>query len=95
MKLEFPQISTKPIESGNSGEQKPYVHRNVSTSVKNNDTDEKSSTVVLGLGGTYSIASLKAAAEHQSKFMMVADSNILAANSASQIPESLLKMFNA
>ena len=96
MRIEFPQINTKPVDSGNSGDQKILVNRNLSAVVKNSDTDEKASAVMLGLGGTYSIASLKAAAEHQSKFAAVAENNILAAQSvSSRIPESLLRMFNA
>ena len=94
MRIEFPQINPKPIDSGKSSDQKIPVYRNGSTS-KNSDTDEKSSAVMLGLGGTYSIASLKAAAEHQSKFATVAENNIQAANSVSRIPDSLLQMFNA
>ena len=50
---------------------------------------------MLGLGGTYSIASLKAAAEHQAKFATVAENNILAAQSVPRIPQNLLQMFNA
>ena len=95
MRIEFPQINTKPVESGKSSEQKILIHRNTSTSAKNSDTDEKTSAVMPGLGGTYSIASLKAAAEHQAKFATVAENNILAAQSASRIPEGLLQMFNA
>ena len=95
MRIEFPQINTKPVESGKSGEQKIFIHRNASSPVRNGDTDEKSSAVMLGLGGTYSIASLKAAAEHQAKFATVAENNILAANSVPRIPEGLLQMFNA
>ena len=95
MRIEFPQINTKPVDSGKSGDQKVPIYRPVSAAGKNADADEKSSTVMLGLGGTYSIASLKAAAEHQSKFAIVAENNILAAKSASQqIPEGLLRMFN-
>jgi hypothetical protein len=95
MRIEFPQINAKPVESGKSSEQKTPVYRNNSASGKNNDADEKSQAVMLGLGGTYSIASLKAAAEHQSKFATVAENNIQAANSVSRIPEGLLRMFNA
>ena len=95
MRIEFTQINTKPVESGKSSDQKIPVYRNNSTSIKNSDTDEKSSAVMLGLGGTYSIASLRAAAEHQSKFATVAENNILAAKSVSKIPEGLLQMFNA
>lgn len=95
MRIEFPQINTKPIESGKSSDQKAPVYRSNSTSARNGDADEKSPAAMLGLGGTYSIASLKAAAEHQSKFAIVAENNILAANSVSRIPESLLQMFNA
>ena len=96
MRIEFPQINTKPVESGNSSDQKIPIHRPVSGSVKNSDVDEKSSSMMVGLGGTYSIASLKAAAEHQSKFATVAENNILAAQSSvSRIPEGLLQMFNA
>ena len=93
MRIEFPQINSKPVDSGKSSDQKIHNYRPASTA-KNNDADEKSSAVVLGLGGTYSIASLKAAAEHQSKFATVAENNILAANSVSKIPEGLLRMFN-
>ena len=95
MRIEFPQINTQPVESGKSGDQRILVHRNASASAKNSDTDDKTSAVMLGLGGTYSIASLKAAAEHQAKFATVAENNILAANSVSRIPEGLLQMFNA
>jgi len=95
MRIDFTQISTKPVESGKSSEQKIPVYRHNSISIKNNDTDEKTSAVMLGLGGTYSIASLKAAAEHQSKFSTVAENNIIAARSVSKIPEGLLQMFNA
>ena len=96
MRIEFPQINPKPVESGNPGDPRIIIQRNASTSaVKNSETDEKSSPATLGLGGTYSVASLKAAAEHQSKFATVAENNILAANSVSRIPESLLQMFNA
>jgi hypothetical protein len=94
MRIEFPQINTKPVDSGKSGDQKVSINRPSSASVKNGDTDEKSSSGILGLGGTYSIASLNAAAEHQSKFATVAENNILAAQSVSQIPEGLLRMFN-
>ena len=94
MRLEFPQINIKPVESGKSGDQKAPVHRYISTPVKNGDTDEKSPSAMLGLGGTYSIASLKAAAEHQTKFATVAENNILAAQSTSRIPESLLRVLN-
>jgi hypothetical protein len=94
MRIEFPQINTKPVDSGKSGDPKVFVGRNVSESVKSGDTDEKSPAVKLGLGGTYSIASLRAAAEHQSKFAIVAENNILAANSVSKIPDNLLQMFN-
>ena len=93
MRIDFTQINTNPVESGKSSDQKNPVYRNASTSVKNSDTDEMSSTVMLGLGGTYSIASLIAAAEHQSKFATIAENNILAAQSAARIPESLLQMF--
>jgi hypothetical protein len=95
MRIEFPQLNTKPVESGRSSDQKVPVYRNNSTSIKNSEIDDKSSAVMLGLGGTYSLASLKAAAEHQSKFSTVAENNILAANSVSSIPEGLLQMFNA
>ena len=95
MRLEFPQINIKPVDSGRSGDSKVPVQRPTSTSVKNGDTDEKSSSAVVGLGGTYSIASLKAAAEHQSKYSIVAENNVLAAQSASRIPENLLQMFNS
>ena len=95
MRIEFPQISTKPVESGKSGDQKVPINRPVSGSIKNSDADEKSPSMTVGLGGTYSIASLKAAAEHQSKFATVAENNILAAQSVSRIPEGLLQMFNA
>ncbi|MCL2878355.1 MAG: hypothetical protein FWF13_06205 [Acidobacteria bacterium] len=95
MRIEFPQINTKPVEAGKSSDQKIPVYRSVSGSIKNTDADEKSSAVMLGLGGTYSIASLKAAAEHQAKFATVAENNILAAKSVSKIPEGLLQMFNA
>ena len=94
MRLEFPQVSTKPVEPGKSSDQKVPVYRQVPTAVKNSEIDEKSPVATLGRG-TYSIASLKVAAEHQSKFAAVAESNILAAQSVSQIPEGLLKMFNA
>lgn len=94
MRIEFPQINTKPVDSGKSSDQKIPVYRPTTASLKNIDADEKSSAVMLGLGGTYSIASLKAAAEHQSKFSTVAENNILAAGSVSKIPESLLRMFN-
>ena len=95
MRIEFPQITTKPVDSGKPGDPKVQVYRNASANAKNSDADEKSSTIMLGLGGTYSIASLRAAAEHQSKFAAVAENNILAANSASRIPDGLLRMFNA
>ena len=95
MRLEFPQINIKPVDSGRAGDQKIPLQRPAFTSVKNNDTDEKSSAVTLGLGGTYSIASLKVAAEHQSKFASVAENNMAAAQSTSRIPESLLRMFNS
>jgi len=95
MRIEFTQLNTKPVESGKSSDQKIPVYRHGSPSIKNGDTDEKSSAVMLGLGGTYSIASLKAAAEHQSKFSIVAENNILAAKSVSRIPDGLLQMFNA
>jgi len=95
MRIEFPQINTKPIESGKSSDQKVPVYRSNSTFAKSGDADDKSPAIMLGLGGTYSIASLKAAAEHQSKFAAVAESNIKAANSVSRIPESLLQAFNA
>jgi hypothetical protein len=95
MRIEFPQINTKPVDSGKSGGQKVQVYRNAAAGEKNGDTDEKASTVMLGLGGTYSIASLRAAAEHQSKFADVAENNILAANSVSRIPDGLLQMLNA
>ena len=94
MRIDFPQISTKPVDSGKSGDPKFPFFRPVSASVKNNDADEKSPAVMLGLGGTYSLASLKAAAEHQSKFATVAENNILAASSVAQIPEGMLRMFN-
>jgi len=95
MRIDFTQINTNPVESGKSSDQKNPVYRNNSTSIKNGDTDEKSSAVMLGLGGTYSIASLRAAAEHQSKFATVAENNILASQSVSRIPEGLLQIFNA
>jgi len=94
MKLEFPQINIKPVDSGKSGDQRIPIYRSVVTAVKNSDTDDKSPNSVIGLGGTYSIASLKAAAEHQNKFASVAENNILAAQNTSRIPESLLRMFN-
>jgi hypothetical protein len=93
MRVEFPLIQTTPVETGKSGDQKVPVHRSTSASVKNSDTDEKSSNVLLGLGGTYSIASLKVAAEHQAKFSTVAENNVLATQSVSRIPDSLLKRF--
>ena len=96
MRIDFTQINnTNPVESGKSSDQKNPLYRNASTSIKNEDADEKSSAMMIGLGGTYSIASLRAAAEHQSKYSTVAENNILAAQSASRIPENLLQMFNA
>jgi len=95
MRIEFPQINTKPIESGKSSDQKIPFYRSINGSIKSGDTDEKTTAVMVGLGGTYSIASLKAAAEHQSKFTTVAENNILAAQSVAKIPEGLLQMFNA
>jgi len=95
MRIDFPQINPKPVDSGRSGDPKIHVYRNGSAAVRNSDTDEKPSAVILGLGGTYSLASLRAAAEHQSKFATVAENNILAAQSVSRIPEGLLQMFNA
>jgi len=95
MRIDFPQINTKPVDSGRSGDPKIHVYRNGAATVKNSDTDEKTSAIMLGLGGgTYSIASLRAAAEHQSKFSVVAENNILAAQSVPRIPEGLLQMFN-
>jgi len=95
MRIEFPQINPKPVDPGKSGDPKVIISRNASESAKNGDGDEKSPVVMLGLGGTYSIASLKAAAEHQSKYAIVAENNIMAANSVSKIPDNLLQMFNA
>ena len=95
MRIDFTQINTNPVESGKSSDQKTPVYRNASTTIKNGDPDDKSPAAMLGLGGTYSIASLRAAAEHQSKFATVAETNILAAQSVSRIPDGLLKMFNA
>ena len=95
MRLEFPQVSIKPVDSGRSGDQKIPFHRPVSPIIRSSDADEKSSTATLGMGGTYSIASLKVAAEHQSKFASVAENNIAAAQSVSRIPENLLRMFNS
>jgi len=95
MRIDFPQLTTTPVEPGKSGDQKILPLRYPSTSVKTGDTDEKISPVMIGLGGTYSIASLKAAAEHQAKYATVAENNILAAQSVSRIPEGLLQMFNA
>ena len=95
MRLEFPQINnTNPVDSGKSDEQKITVQRNISAIVKNSETDEKATAVMPGMVGTYSIASLKAAAEHQPKFAAVAENNILASQSVSRIPERLLQMFN-
>jgi hypothetical protein len=95
MRIEFPQLNTNPVESGKSSDQKVPFYRPISGSGKNSDIDEKSSALMLGLGGTYSIASLKAAAEHQAKFATVAENNVLASQSVSRIPETLLQMFNA
>ena len=95
MRLEFPQLNIKPVDSGKSGDQKIPLYRPLSTSLKNGEADDKSSATVMGMGGTYSIASLKAAAEHQSKFASVAENNILASQSTARIPESLLRMFNS
>jgi hypothetical protein len=95
MRIDFTQINnTNPVESGKSSDQKNPLFRNNSTSFKNEETDEKSSAMMMGRGGTYSIASLRAAAEHQSKYSIVAENNILAAQSSSRIPDNLLQVFN-
>lgn len=98
MRVDLPQISPSRIESGKtrskSSVQRPPT-QNLYHSVVQNNVDEISPFFsAFGPGGTYSIASLRAAAEHQDRYFAVAENNILAAQSASRIPKTLLRQLN-
>ena len=98
MRVDLPQISPTRIESEKTKRktsvQRPSLQNTYHSAVKN-DVDEISPFFsAFGPGGTYSIASLLAAAEHQSRYFAVAENNILAAQSASRIPKTLLRQLN-
>ena len=98
MRVDLPQISPPRVESGKTRRkasvQRPLQQNSHHSAVKN-DVDEISPFFsAFGPGGTYSIASLLAAAEHQTRYFAVAENNILAAQSASRIPKALLRQLN-
>jgi hypothetical protein len=96
MNVDLPQISQTQVEPGKTKETtlvpRPLPQSPLPVLAQGNGDESSSALSVFGPGGTYSIASLKAAAEHQAKYFAVAESNILAAKSASRIPEVLRQL---
>jgi len=100
MRVDLSQVSQTRIKSGRVEEttsaQVPLPQNpGPQPADAQGDVDEKAMSIpVFGLGGTYSVASLKAAAEHQAKYFAVAENNIEAAQSTPRIPEALRRQFS-
>jgi hypothetical protein len=97
MNVDLPQISPTQVEPGKTKETlpvpRPLPQSSHSVVAQGNGDETSPAPSIFGPGGTYSIASLKAAAEHQAKYFAVAESNIFAATkSTSRIPEALRQL---
>jgi hypothetical protein len=94
MKIETPVMPQPLIESSKSLDKKEFTARNQNGG---NQTEESQAFFPspLGFGGTYSLSSLRAAVDHNAKYLTVAESNIQAAQHAPMIPKAILDYFNA
>jgi len=100
MRVELPSVAKNRITSEEAFDKKDFVKNSVSKINDVSKTGEIDKTSLTGsqgifrMGGAYSVASLKAAANYHEKSLMVAASNLLAAQSVPEIPEAILRHFN-
>jgi hypothetical protein len=94
MRIEMPAVSQPPIEAPKSIEKKELTVSN-SNGASEPDELQVFLSSPLGLAGTYSVSSLKAAVDYHAKFLTVAENNVQASQHASMIPQTILDYFNA
>ena len=92
MRVEMPLVPQSLVESPKSLEKKELTADNPSNPKQDNPAEESLSyfSSPLGLGGTYSVSSLKAAVDYHAKYLTVAESNVQAAQHAATIPREIL-----
>ena len=93
MRIENAVISQSLIDASKNIEKKE-VTTNREVKVDENSDLEPFIPAPLHSGGTYSIASLKAAVDYYAKYLTVAESNIQAAQLPTKIPQTLLNQMN-
>jgi len=92
MRVDIPLLSQSLIEASKVPEKKDV------TKSTPKEPSEESHTFVpspLGLSGTYSLSSLRAAVEYHAKLLTVAENNLEAANHPARIPQLILDRLNA
>ncbi len=92
MRVDIPLLSQSLIEASKIPEKKDV------TKYTSREPAEESPSFVpspLGLSGTYSLSSLRAAVEYHAKFLTVAENNLEAANHTGRIPQLILDRLNA
>ena len=92
MRVEIPFSPQSSIEAPKVTEK-----RDVTKSVPTDPDEEKQTFVPTppGSSGTYSVSSLRAAADYYAKFLTVAENNIQAASHPPRIPQAILDRLNA
>ncbi|MDR1727181.1 MAG: hypothetical protein LBT74_04525 [Acidobacteriota bacterium] len=97
MRVELPQAAQLPVDANKTREATPVVNpasqNHQPQDIQNETEDGYPSFSSFGSGGTYSLVSLKAAAARQERYFAVAESNIMASQSVSSIPDSLQRQF--
>ena len=93
MRIENALLSQSLIESSKQLEKKEVT----SEDGKNNAILEDLNSPIsspLGSGGTYSVASLKAAVDYHAKFLTVAENNLQAVQHSAMIPQVIIDRLN-
>jgi hypothetical protein len=92
MRVEMPVVPQSMIESSKPLEKKEFTGNR--DGVKPEDESLSFAPLPGGIGGTYSISSLKAAVEYNAKYLTVAENNVEAARNSGMIPQALLDHLN-
>lgn len=94
MRIENTPLPGSLIESTKTIEKKELSPDSVKTSAPQNEDAQPLLASPMGFGGTYSVASLRAAVDYYAKFLTVAENNMQAAQHATAIPQALLDRLN-
>ena len=93
MRIETTLVPQSHVESAKALEKKGLV--NGESNANNIDDPQSFVPSPFGLSRTYSLSSLKNAADYHAKFLTVAENNLTAVNHPAKIPKGLLDRLNA